>query len=439
VALVTVTSGQSSAAERPDLAAAVRSGTVADQFGVQHSCSISYQGKQLDLGCDLQTVTTAPWSAALAVNDTPQGYGPADLAQAYGLPANVSGPQNTVTIVGVGAYPNLESDLAKYRSSYGLPACTTTNGCLSITDYHGGAPLQPSEPQIEETYAEETALDVDMASASCPSCKISMVQIPFDIGKLLEASLFGDSVPLADDFGTAVNQAVGKGTSSVSMSYGLPSGSHGAELATGAAAQALDHPGVAIVASSGDKGFTGNTQLWPSLVPTVTAAGGITLTKSGSGYAQTAWGAVHKGTFDGPGSGCSNDSGPAVGQPDSVAAYCGGHRAVADVSADADPATGVSVYDTWNPDGNGPSGWVVVGGTSAASPYIAGLYARAGNLSGVHGPNTLYAATGGIHDVTTGSNSQSGNCGSLPQATCVAGPGWDGPTGVGTPQGLSAF
>ncbi|MGH3434842.1 MAG: S53 family peptidase [Sciscionella sp.] len=430
------------------IAQQIRAGTLAATHGVHENCLIPLAGKLVHLGCQSKLVTTSRGSATPMTTATPAGYGPAELSAAYHLPDAASGSNNTIAIVGVGAYPNLESDLATYRSQYGLPACTTANGCLTITDYHGGPPLQPNAAlsSVEESYATETALDVDMASASCPTCKITMVQIPMNLVKLLLAAQLQLPGALADDFGTAVNEAVNLGASSVSMSYGLPTGLQGGYLGTGAPAQALHHPGVAVVASSGDSGYTGNQQIWPQEVQWVTSAGGTTLTKTADGYTNTAWGGVYKkdGSWIGAGSGCATDLGPAVGQPAAVAANCKGHRAVSDVSADADPYTGVAVYDTYTPSSGTGGGWLVVGGTSAASPFLAGLYARAGNLAKVEGPNTMYAAPPGtIDDVTGGSNAQGGaaECtgDGYTAAVCTGAPGWDGPTGVGVPHGLGAF
>jgi hypothetical protein len=110
------------------------------------------------------------------------------------------------------------------------------------------------------------------------------------------------------------------------------------------------------------------------------------------------------------------------------------------VAAVADPATGPAVYTTYAPYSHQPVGWTVEGGTSASSPYVGGLYARAGRLPLVLGPNTVYRAPSrALHDVTAGGNDE-GNGGTCPTyALCNAGPGWDGPTGVGTPRGLTAF
>jgi subtilase family serine protease len=433
----------------PNAAAALRSGTLAKTHGVVNGCQVVIGHRSVNLGCQHSLVTIATGSNTPMATTTPTGYGPAELARAFNLPAT-GGSANNVTIVGVGAYPNLEADLTHYRSQYGLPACTTANGCLKIVDYHGGPPLAPnaSLASVEESYATETALDVQLASAACPACTITMVQIPMNLLELLLAATLGLPGALATDFGTAVNEAVSLGAKAVSMSYGLPTGLQGGLLGTGAPAQALHHPGVAIVASSGDNGYTGSSQIWPQELPWVTSAGGITLTSGDGGqtFTKSAWGGQFTSSdgttkWVGAGSGCALDLPAAVGQPAAVAANCNGHRAVSDVSADADPHTGVAVYDTYTPDSGTGGGWLVVGGTSAASPYLAGLYARAGT-TGVNGPNTMYSApAGSIEDVVGGSNSQNGaaDCTQFTAATCTGVTGWDGPTGVGVPNGLGAF
>jgi hypothetical protein len=430
------------------VAQAVRAGNLSATHGVKKNCQGVVRGQLINLGCNLLMVTTSKGSTTPMTTATPSGYGAADLARAYYLPASTVGPTSTEAIVAVGAYPTLEADLGAYRSQYGLPACTTANGCLKIVDYHGGPALAPNSSlaSVEESYATETALDVDMASAGCPTCHITVVQIPMDLLKLLEAATLSLPGPLADDFGTAVGEAATLGAKSVSMSYGLPPGLQASYIGTGAPAKALHRKGMAVVASSGDAGYAGNTQIWPQQLPWVTSAGGTTLTAAGQTFTQKAWGGMftsHDGTtsFVGAGSGCATNLAAAVGQSAAASANCGGHRATSDVSADADPYTGVAVYDTYTPDTGTGGGWLVVGGTSAASPFLAALYTRGGAVSGVEGPNTMYSApAGSIDDIVGGSNAQNGasDC-SAHVALCTGVAGWDGPSGVGVPHGLGAF
>ncbi len=449
VAALIVAPDAAAAPGAPSAAAALRNGTLARDHGVIDGCRVVLAHRTVNLGCHHSLVTTALGSATPMATTTPAGYGPAELARGFNLPPASVGLRNNVAIVGIGAYPTLEADLAHYRSQYGLPACTTSNGCLKIVDYHGGPALTPNLllPSVEESYASETALDVQMASAACPNCTITMVQIPMNPLKLLSGAYLELPGPLADDFGTAVNKAVSLGAKAVSISYGLPVGLQGSYLGTGAPAQALHHPGVAIVAAAGDLGYAGSAQTWPQELPWVTSAGGITLNSSDGGqtFSKSAWGRNYttNGTtiWLGAGSGCALDLPPAVGQPAAIAANCHGHRATSDVSADADPYTGVASYITYTPNSGTGGGWIVNGGTSASSPYLAGLYARAGT-AGVDGPNTMYSApAGSIEDIVAGTNAQNGaaDCAQFAAAVCTGIAGWDGPTGVGVPNGLGAF
>ena len=179
-----------------------------------------------------------------------------------------------------------------------------------------------------------------------------------------------------------------------------------------------DHQGVAVTASTGD---AGNVTNWPATNPNVVAVGGTSLTSDSSprGWSESAW-------ADG-GSGCS----PYEPKPDfqqGLATNCD-NRAIADISADADPNTGLAVFDTL-----GEGGWLQVGGTSLSSPLVAAMYALAGDpVAGTYPNSYPYADPGDLFDVTTGSD---GGCGNV---LCNAGPGWDGPTGLGTPNGVSAL
>lgn len=400
------------------LNAQLRAGTLLTDHGTRPVCTGA-------LRCDAQVVTDARGSARPLSTGTPAGYGPADLAKAYDLPPAPVGARGTIAIIDQGAYPNLPADLAAYRGQYGLPACTTHDGCLRIVDYHGGRPLTPDPTadgrQAEEELAGETSLDVDMASAACPYCRILEIQVPLDLAKTEDAT--------AADFGTATDLADRLGATAVSISYSFTPTAY---LTSGPPSKDMVHPGMAITASSGDAGYTGTRTGWPHIQPTVTSVGGTSLYDDGGRFSETAW--------VGAGSGCHAALPPAVGQPAAVAANCGGHRTSADVAAVADPATGPAVYTTYAPYTHQPVGWTVEGGTSASSPYVGGLYARAGRLPTVLGPNTVYRAPSwALHDVTSGTNDE-GNGGTCPTyALCNAQPGWDGPTGVGSPRGLTAF
>ncbi|MGW1284467.1 S53 family peptidase [Streptomyces sp. NPDC002586] len=339
-----------------------------------------------------------------ASSASPTGYGPSDIQSAYGLTSAASSGGSGETVAIVDAYddPNAEADLATYRSQYGLPACTSDSGCFSKVGQDGSS---SNLPTADSGWAGEESLDLDMVSATCPNCNILLV----------EANSASEA-----DLGTAVNEAVSLGAKFVSNSYG------GAESSSDTTfdAQYYNHPGVAITASAGDSAYGAE---YPAASQYVTAVGGTALkTASNSrGWDESVW---HTSSTEGTGSGCSaNDPKPSW-QTDSGCSK----RMIADVSAVADPATGVSVYDTYQ-----ASGWNTYGGTSASAPIIASVYALAGTPGSSDYPAQYpyaKAGTSALNDVTSGSN---GTCST--SYFCTAGPGYDGPTGWGTPQGTSAF
>ncbi|WP_410633031.1 S8 family serine peptidase [Amycolatopsis sp. cmx-4-83] len=341
----------------------------------------------------LRCLTT--YAPARALADGPAGWGADDLASAYRLPST-AGPE---TVVGISiAYdaPNLEADLATYRAQYGLPPCTTANGCFRKVNQQGApAPL----PAASFGWALESTLDVSMVSAACPSCRILVVE--------------GNSPGFAD-LAETEDTAVRLGAKVVSNSYGAREG--GAPLAY---ASHYQHPGVTVVASSGDAGFTAAS--YPAVLPSTVAVGGTTLARdpdSARGWAESAW--------EYGGSGCSAYIAKPAWQKDS---HCG-KRTVADIAAAADS---LAVYNT------DAGGWLPVNGTSASAPFVAGLYGRSGH-AGAAQPADLYAHAGQFVDITTGTNDPTGTgkkCGG--DYLCVAGPGYDAPTGAGTPNGLAGF
>jgi subtilase family serine protease len=331
-------------------------------------------------------MATAPLASALS---------PTQLRAAYNLPAGGSG--RTVAIVDAYGYPNLERDLAAYRSYYGMPACTTGNGCLRVINQNGGT----TPPTTDLGWSQEQALDVDAVSAACPACNILVVQ--------------SSSASFAD-LGAAVSRAAAQpGVVAISNSYGgsdAPDSTYGAYY---------NHPGIAVTASTGDNGYKGGS--YPASSSYVTAVGGTSLKMSGTTrVSETVW--------SGAGSGCSTYN-TAVA-PSSFNTGCA-RRAMADVSAAADPNTGgLSVY---SPTSNTASTWSQYGGTSESAPIIASVYALAG---GNYANTSVYAlgTASNLHDITSGSNSKR----KCPQTQwCNARVGWDGPTGLGTPNGTGAF
>jgi subtilase family serine protease len=326
----------------------------------------------------------------------PSGYGPASLQSAYHLAAASlnSGAGRTVAVVDAYDQPNAEADLAAYRTQYGLPPCTTANGCFRKVNQGGGT----SYPAANSGWGLEIALDLQMVSAICPNCHIFVVEA---------------SSASFTNLGAAVNRPVAMGAVAVSNSYG--GGDSSSDSSYDSAY--YNHPGVAITASSGDSGYGVE---YPAASRYVVGVGGTTLSTASNarGWTESAW--------SGAGSGCSSYESKPTWQTDAGCTK----RTVADVSAAADPNTGVAVYDSY-----GYGGWIVVGGTSVASPIIASTFALAGTpASGSYPASSLYANPGSLYDVTSGSN---GSCGGSYLCTGVT--GYDGPTSLGTPNGTGAF
>jgi subtilase family serine protease len=358
----------------------------------------------------------------------PYGYSPADLQSAYALTpsSRAGGGKQTVAIVDAYDDPKAESDLAVYRSKFGLPPCTTANGCFRKVNQNGAAsPLPAKDPG----WGGEESLDLDMVSAICPYCHILFV----------EASNAGNGLD------TAVNTAVRLKATVISNSYGGP------EYAS--KDPAFVHPGVVIVASAGDADYydcdpdpgyascTGPEQ--PASFANVVAAGGTRLVRSSSvarGWSESVWNDVISRNNDngGTGSGCSKRVPKPAWQTDKGCTM----RSETDVSAVADPNTPVAVYDSF-PSG----GWGAYGGTSVASPLLAGVFALAGNTL-VAQPAGIWSHRGGPHfnDVTVGNNlvpvsvnARTVVCPTAWRYICYAGVGYDGPTGWGTPNGVLSF
>jgi len=333
----------------------------------------------------------------------PSGLTPSDILSAYHLPA--TGAQGrTVAIVDAYDDPNAEADLGVYRATFGLSPCTVANGCFRKADQRGGNRF----PAPDAGWSQEISLDLDMVSAACPSCHILLVEAD------------GPDVP---SLGAAENiAATAPGVVAVSNSFGEAESSD--EL--GWDGQYFTHPGIALVAASGDSGgaglLGGGGPIYPAASPLVTAVGGTSLTRSATprGWSETAW--------SGSGFGCSAYEPKPAWQG---ASTCRG-RSIADVAAVADPQTGVAVYNSYQ-----SKGWSVAGGTSAATPIIASIYALVGNTGSLQGASRAYAAVGALNQVAQGGgNGLLGILGSAPSSPDA---GYHGPTGLGSPWGTNAF
>jgi len=351
-----------------------------------------------------------------ATSSTPAGYGPAQFHGAYALPTTPpsSAPAQTIAIVDAYDDPSIRNDLTTYDRTFGipdLPTCSSsvTSSCFAKVNQGGSSsPL----PNANAGWSLEIALDVETAHELCQSCKVVLVEASSSSGANLDA---------------AEDTAASLGATEISNSWGSESEYSGE---TGENAH-FNHPGIAITVASGDSGY--QRFGFPAASPFVIDAGGTTLkvTQSAGAYA---W--AGEETWSGSGSGCSVYFGAQSWQ-EGAAGFpltgCGQSRGIADVAADANPNTGAAVYDSTRYQGR--AGWFQVGGTSLASPLIAAVYALAGNAASVAYPALLpYRNPPALHDVTQGAST-----GSCPTTACKAGSGYDGPTGLGTPNGTAGF
>ncbi len=362
--------------------------------------------------CFSQAIGYQKGSLGPRIMSGPTGLGPSQIQSAYKLSGLTSGGK-TVAIVDAFNDPNAASDLAKFRSTYGLAPCTVANGCFKQVNENGATSPLPSG---DYGWAEEESLDLDAVSSACPDCHILLVEA---------------SSANTPDLDKAEDTAAGaSGVVAVSNSWG---GSEASSELTDDAH--FNHSNVAITASAGDSGYGTS---WPAISQYVTGVGGTSLSTAGNarGWTETVW--------SGSGSGCSAYEPKPAWQKDTGCAK----RTDNDVAADADPNTGLGVYDTYNSCGSssfcdllielgvvqGLDGWTQVGGTSLSSPLIASVYALAGNTGSVGYGSYSYSHTSSLFDVTSGND---GSC--SPTYLCTAGAGYDGPTGNGTPDGTGGF
>jgi hypothetical protein len=384
--------------------------------GQRRVCPVPAQPGQVACQAVYQLAAPGPAAPAFvpAAARVP-GYGPASLRGAYGLVWDSlhRGTGETVAVVDAYADPRVASDLGAYRAHFGLGSCTTASGCLRILNQNGkAAPL----PRVSIGWGVEESLDLDMVSAICPRCHLLLVE--------------SDS-PTNASLGRAEMTAVAKGARFVSNSW-----SGNESSGQWVSNHYFNHPGDAIVFASGDTGYG---TVYPADLPFVTSVGGTTLSRrasAGRPWTETAWGSAHPAVTGGTGSGCSRFTAKPSWQRAPVDISPGGcaDRTENDVSAVANPATGVAVYDTYKTHGT----WAELGGTSAAAPIVAAVYALAGNPA----PRSYPASypyqhpARRFHDITAGVN---GTCPAGSSYLCHAGRGFDAPTGLGTPSGTGGF
>jgi subtilase family serine protease len=393
------------------------------------------------------------------------GLTPSALGTAYGL-TTTGGSGQTIAVVVAYNAPNIGVDLDAFDAQYGLAPCSL-NSCLRVVDQTGGNALPPDDTA---GWSLEATLDVETAHSVCQGCQIILVEA---------------NSPTNADIAAAENEAVALHATEVSNSFG------DFESTTDPTFQAaFNHPGTVMVAAAGDDGYysfdqlAGNNEpIIPASYSTVVAVGGTSLYlgQNATRQSETAWN--DNGVQDffqqnflglalgAGGGGCSTHfAAPAWQTHLSVwpSTGCGTMRLSADVAAVGDSLTGFDIYDTYNCGstcGDAAPDWVTVGGTSLATPIIAGVYALAGGAHGVPYPAlTLYGHLGRAYDVTVGGNGWCSGPGAagcndpnlqgagvvdcaytaagtpnVGDRACDALAGYDGPTGVGTPNGLTAF
>ncbi|HWG27774.1 MAG TPA: putative Ig domain-containing protein [Actinospica sp.] len=345
-------------------------------------------------------------AAAVSPNAIPSGvgYGPSQLQSAYNLTSASAADGSGRTIAVVDAYDdaNAAGDLAAYRSAAGLP---TVPSFKKVNQSGATSPL-PSAPPSGDDWTLEESLDLDMASAICPLCNIVLVEANDDTSNGLYVA----------------NNAAASLAGYISNSWG------GGESSTDTSSnsQYFSHAsGIVTTASAGDSDYG---VIYPATSPNVVSVGGTALKTSSSsrGWTESVWNTTTGS--EGTGSGCSAYETQPSWQTSLGLSGCT-KRIDNDVAADADPATGVAVYDT----SNGNSGWNEVGGTSASSPMVAAMYALGGN-AGANPADDIYTHTSNFYDVTSGND---GSC--SPAFLCTAETGYDGPTGIGTPNGIAGL
>lgn len=376
---------------------------VGQSYGQTHFAShsaVCQKEEGQNARCHAQVVTDSKGAPITQI--TPSGYTPQQLQSAYDLPST-SG--QTIAIVDAYDDPYAYNDLTTYSNTFGLShlaSCPVANGttsspCFQKVSQNGTT----SYPRANSGWGLEISLDVQIAHATCPQCNILLVEA--------RSANYSDLL-------AAVDRARLMGAKIVSNSYGS------SEFSSESSYDGhFNFPGVMFLFSAGDSGYGAS---YPAASPFVTAVGGTSLflNPDNSYQSESAW--------SGTGSGCSAYETKPSWQHDTLC----GNRTIADVSADADPNTGVAVYDSLGY--NGKKGWFQVGGTSLSTPLIAGVYALSGNIpAATIGASLPYSfgTVANLNDILTGSN---GSCGTY---LCTALSGYDGPTGLGTPKGTTAF
>lgn len=377
----------------------------------------------LDVVAPSATVTPQRWhwpvygggGGSTITNPSPNSSAvtPAQLSQAYGLnTSSTTGAGATIAIVAAYNDPNIQSDLATFDTTYGLPAAS-----LTVVNQSGQT---TNLPQTDPNWSLEIAMDVEWAHAAAPGARIVLVEA--------NSASVSDLMAAVKTAATMANV--------VSMSWG---GSEFSGQTAYDTAAYFANPNVTFVAASGDSGGLGGAS-WPSSSPYVVSVGGTTLnlaSSTGTYGSETAWSGSGG---SGSGGGASTIEAMPSYQSAALGSSFGSKRVTPDVSLDANPSTGLSVYSSLMTSGQ--SGWFKVGGTSAGTPVWSAIIATAdatrlsnhlGALSSSQTLSMLYGRYGTagttaatylatFHDVTSGSN-----------YVASAGKGYDKVTGLGSP------
>jgi hypothetical protein len=418
-----------------------------------------------------QRLTPAAGATGTATMGPNFGLTPSDITTAYHLSTSpTAGSTQTIAIVDAFNDPNIQSDLQTFDAQYGLPC----KSCLTVVSQTGSSSNLPADDTAG--WSVEESLDVEAAHGACPACHILVVEATSD-----------DNADLA----AAENEAAKLHATEISNSFGEP------EAADASFQAAFNHPGIVITAGSGDDGYYSydwlglngiiNSPYIPASYPTVVAVGGTSLylAQNATRASETVWNDNGVQAFDevnmgmalgATGGGCSTmfaGRGWQTNEPGYSSAACGGKRLSADISIVGDPLTGFDIYDSYACGAaqcpTGPT-WMTIGGTSLSSPLLAAAYALSGGAHGVPYPAvTLYGHAGSAYDVTAGGNgicagegaaqcpdySTNGafdfgagmlDCAYTPSGAiaagtgaCDAATGFDGPSGIGTPNSMTLF
>jgi subtilase family serine protease len=334
---------------------------------------------------------------------TPRGLTPKEIESAYRLPVNRRSHQTVAVSIAYDT-PHLGQYLGVYRKYFGLPPCTVKSGCFRVVNQNGKTKPLPLSG-VRSGWDLEATLDVSMISVACPHCRILVVEADY---------------PGLGPLGKTDKTAARLGAQVISNSYGQPE--NGLAMTFAHYYQLKHHT---VVVASGDDGFT--AAAFPANLATVTAVGGTELRRSHGprGWREAVWNVPSTGAGS---SGCS----AYVRRPSwQHRVQCPG-RTIADVAA---VAWNVPIYNKVY------GGWITVGGTSAAAPLIAGVYGLAGNGNRVT-TRHLYRHTRLLFHIGIGNNAwpyetPKIRCGG--DYLCVATPGYNAPTGLGTPDGIGAF